>query len=727
MIRAPFGSWPSPISAEQLAVGGRRLEGPVWVGQKLYWTESRAAEGGRQVIVRTEDDVVLERDGAEPLRTVDLLPDPFNARSRVHEYGGSSWAAIPGDGDAEPLLVFVNFADQRIYRFREGEPPVPISPAGPEVASAGGPSLRWAQPLVVHSPVRHLAQNPAQNPVQYPGGDAVGWGAAGTVTELPGDGTEVWWVCEEHLGRADHDGAPLIERYIAAVPLDGRAAEDGAAVRRVTPSSRFVANAALSPDHRHIAWVCWEHPDMPWDSTGLHVGELVDGVVGAHRVLDGGPEVSVLEPHWRDAETLTYLSDRSGWWNPWSASLDGESHPLLHDDQEYAGPLWQLGMSWLADLPAAAIAADDPGSHRMLSIHGRATQRLGVLDTSSGTMEPVQLPHTRISEVAVRDDGVLAVLGGSPEEFSNLSVVRLRREYGHWVPEASRLARSSRDDPPAPQLLPRPEPITVDVPSSGPVHAVVYRPYQEGYAGEDAELPPFIAHVHGGPTGQAVVGLALDIAYYTSRGIGVVDINYGGSSGFGREYRNRLRGQWGVVDVADTVAVMEHLVAEGIADGQRLGIEGGSAGGWTTLACLTRTDTFSAGVSSFGVADAVALALDTHDFESRYLDRLIGPYPEAADVYRERAPLNHVDELSCPVLLLQGDEDAIVPPSQAEMFRDALVAKGIPHAYLLFEGEQHGFRKAESIISATEAALSFYGQVFGFTPAGVPRLDLRRE
>lgn len=269
-----------------------------------------------------------------------------------------------------------------------------------------------------------------QNPGQDPEDDAVGVGAAGSQTEQPGIRNEVWWVCEEHLAQPDRDGAPLIERYIAAVPLDGRAAEDISAVRQVTPSSRFVANAALSPDHRHIAWVCWEHPDMPWDSTELRVGALVDGVAGAHRVLDGGPEVSVLEPHWRDAKTLTYLSDRSGWWNPWTASLDGESHPLLHDDQEYAGPLWHLGMSWLADLPAAGAAAADPDSHRMLSIHGRATQRLGVLDTVNGTMEPVQLPHTRISAVAVRDDGAIAVLGGSAEEFSNLTVGRLHREYG---------------------------------------------------------------------------------------------------------------------------------------------------------------------------------------------------------------------------------------------------------------------------------------------------------
>ena len=261
----------------------------------------------------------------------------------------------------------------------------------------------------------------------------------------------------------------------------------------------------------------------------------------------------------------------------------------------------------------------------------------------------------------------------------------------------------------------------------GVVHAIVHRPRQEGLAGREGELPPFIAQVHGGPTAHVPPVLSLPVAYYTSRGLGVVVVNYGGSSGYGRAYRDRLKGQWGVVDVADTVAVMEHLVAEGIADGERLAIEGGSAGGWTTLACLTRTDAFAAGVSSFGVAELEQFRLDTHDFESRYIDGLVGPYPERRDLYVERAPLSHVDELEVPVLLLQGDEDRIVPPSQSEAFRDALAAKGIPHAYLLFEGEQHGFRKAETIVTAIESSLSFYGQVLGFSPACVPVLALERN
>ncbi|MCT1607660.1 prolyl oligopeptidase family serine peptidase [Nesterenkonia massiliensis] len=682
----PYGSWPSPITAEQLAVGGNRLGGPTWVGDQLWWTEGLAAEGGRQAIVRTAGAVTAE---TEMPATVTVLPAPFNARSRVNEYGGASWTALTENDDAAPLVLFVNFADQRIYRFREGEEPAPISPVGMEVPAAHGSSLRWAQP---------------------------------TPVTLADGSREVWWVCEQHHDARDSSGAPLIERYIVAVPLDGSAAEDAAAIRRVTPSARFVAHPRLSADGARLAWISWEHPQMPWDGTELHVGQLQDGVVVNSTVLDGDTGTSVLNPEWADADTLVYVSDRSGWWNPWRVSFDGagggasEPAQLLQDEQEYAGPLWQLGMSWLEMI----------GPDRALSIHGTATDSLGVVNLAEGSVVELGLAATAIGSVAYRADGLVAVYGVQADEFAAISVGQLSTDDDGARLGQLRTIRSSRQDAPDPALLPVPEPITVTTDSGQEVHAVLYRPRQEGFAAPEAELPPFIAQVHGGPTAKAAVGLSLAIAYYTSRGIGVVDINYGGSTGFGRAYRDRLKGQWGVVDVEDTVAVMRHLVREGIADGARLGIEGGSAGGWTTLACLTRTDVFSAGVSSFGVADAVALAQDTHDFESRYLDQLIGRYPEDEQIYRERAPLNHVDSLECPVLLLQGDEDRIVPPNQAEKFRDAMAAKGIPHAYLLFVGEQHGFRKAENIVASFEASLSFYGQIFGFEPPGVAQLQLTR-
>ncbi|WP_300342280.1 prolyl oligopeptidase family serine peptidase [Nesterenkonia sp.] len=673
----PYGTWPSPITAEQLAVGGNRLGSPQWVGEQLWWTEALAAECGRQTIVRTAEAVTAQTESPQ---TVTVLPAPFNARSRVHEYGGSSWTALELD-DGAPLILFVHFDDQRIYAFREGEDPVPISPEGPEVPSAHGPSVRFAEPSAVR---------------------------------LADGGREVWWICEQHHDRTGDDGAPEIERFIASVPLDGSAAEDPTALRRVTASSRFLAHPRLSPGGTQLAWISWEHPQMPWDGTQLHIGQVRDGVVVEESVVDGDASTSVLNPEWRSDQELVYISDRSGWWNPWRLRIGAAPQQLLADEQEYAGPLWQLGASWLSLLDGDTA----------LTIHGQATDALGVLDLEAGGVTPLDLPHTAISAAVPRGDGLVALLGTTPESFAAISTISVHPGEATVSSSRPRTIRSSRSDSPDPAVLPVPEPITVTGDDGQPVHAVLYRPRNADCTAPEGELPPFVAHVHGRPTAKAPVGLSLGIAYYTSRGIGVVDINYGGSTGFGRAYRDRLAGQWGVVDVQDTVTVMRHLVETGVADPQRLGIEGGSAGGWTTLACLTRTDTFHAGVSSFGVADAVALAQDTHDFESRYLDQLIGRYPEDAEIYRQRAPLNHVDSLNCPVLLLQGDEDPIVPPNQAEAFRDAMLAKGIPHAYLLFEGEQHGFRKAENIIASMEASLSFFGQIFGFEPPGIPRLEL---
>ena len=726
-----YGSWPSPLTADLLATGGTRLGSPRLVGREVWWTEGIATEGGRQAIVRTAGPVALPpAGGAEgppapsvPADRVTVLPAPFNARSRVHEYGGSSWSVVPAPGpDGQgPLVVFVNFADQRVHALREGEQPRPLTHVGPVVESAHGPSLRWADPTVVT-----LA-----------------------------DGTaEVWWVCEDHTGgeegpRPDADGAPHIERSIVAVPLDGSAAEDPAALRRITPASRFVAHPRLSPDGTHLAWISWEHPQMPWDGTELHVAPLLDGSAGEGEIIAGGTDVSVLQPEWLDDERLLFLSDVTGWWNPWTWSSADGARQVLEREEEFAGPMWALGTTWYQVLDA----------DRALVQHGRAATSLSVLRISTGELAPLDCPLTEVGGMQRREDGLLVLAGASPTAFGaiHLAELRLEEEIAQADPSADpsdaapaaastggapaagrapsaapslsplTLLRSSRDDAPDPGLLPEAESIEVPLADGGVVHAIVHRPRQEGLAGREGELPPFIAQVHGGPTAHVPPVLSLPVAYYTSRGLGVVVVNYGGSSGYGRAYRDRLKGQWGVVDVADTVAVMEHLVAEGIADGGRLAIEGGSAGGWTTLACLTRTDAFAAGVSSFGVAELEQFRLDTHDFESRYIDGLVGPYPERRDLYVERAPLSHVDELEVPVLLLQGDEDRIVPPSQSEAFRDALAAKGIPHAYLLFEGEQHGFRKAETIVTAIESSLSFYGQVLGFSPACVPVLALERN
>jgi dipeptidyl aminopeptidase/acylaminoacyl peptidase len=354
---------------------------------------------------------------------------------------------------------------------------------------------------------------------------------------------------------------------------------------------------------------------------------------------------------------------------------------------------------------------------RLLVLHGTDTLTLGVLDPATGELEDLDLPYTLFGSALAASGGTVLATAAAPAEPAG--VIRVELATG-----TATTLRTSLAERPDPAYLPVPRSITVPGPGERDVHAHVYPPSSPDAVAPDGELPPYVVFVHGGPTAHSPAILDLEKAYFTSRGIGVVDVNYGGSTGYGRAYRERLRRQWGIVDVEDCVAVVQALVRDGLADGDRLAIRGGSAGGWTTLAALTTTDAFAAGASYYGVAELIHFAEDTHDFESRYIDGLVGSLPEDRDVYVERAPLSHVDQLSCPVLLLQGLEDKVVPPSQAELFVAALEKKGIPHAYLTFEGEQHGFRRQETVVAALEAELSFYGQVFGFDPPGVPKIEL---
>ncbi len=635
---APYGSWDSPITAADLAAGGHATAGGRFVGEEIWWAEVRPAEAGRYSVRRRGDD-------GEP---VDLLPDPWNARTRVHEYGGGAWTVTD-----ERALVFAEFTDQRLHRLDPGAAaPVPLTPADH--------GFRFA--------------------------------------ELQVSGDEVLAIRETH-------GVRRVVRDLVAVPLDGSAADDPGRIRSLVGDSDFLAGARVSPDGRHLAWIAWNHPDMPWDATELRCAPLVEGVAGEHRVLAGGPGESVLQPEWSSAETLVALTDRSGWWNPVTVTLDGEVTPLLSEDAEYGGPLWQLGMRWFDRLEDG----------RLLAVRTLGSDRLVVLDPATGEVEPVPLPLEAISLGARSGDRVLLSGGAS-------GLPRGLRCLDLGSGELSDV-RLDVDAMPADGVLPRAE-LRTFAGAGREVHAIVYPPRHDDFRAPEGELPPYVAHVHGGPTARAVPVYSAAVAYFTSRGIGVVDVNYGGSTGYGREYRERLRGQWGVVDVEDVVAAVRGLAEVGLADPARLAISGGSAGGWTVLAALTTTTTFAAGASYFGVAELVEFVSETHDFESRYVDGLIGPLPEAADLYAERAPINRVADLRTPVLLLQGEDDPIVPPSQAEMFRDAMIERGIPYAYRLYAGESHGFRRAETIIDAAESELSFYGQVMGFETPGVPVLAI---
>ncbi len=651
-VTARYGAWPAPIGASDVAVAGIRLSGPTTVhtdsGDEVWWAEARPTEGGRTVIVR--------RDAAGAVS--DVLPAGWNARTRVHEYGGTAWLPLPGAG-----LAFADWSDQRVYRLDPGSTaPTPLTP---EPAEAAG--LRYADPVLA------------------PGGE------------------EIWWVREAH-------DQGTIRRHIVAVPVSGAAAADPAAVREIAGGSDFLAFPRPAPDGRRLAWIAWDHPRMPWDGTELRVGELGPaGTVTSVATVLGGPDESVLQPEWADADTLYAVSDRSGWWNLYRLPAGGgEPEPLCPRAEEFGHPLWQLGMT------TYAVLADG----RLVVRHGTDTLALGVLDPATGDLTDLDLPYTLFGSVDVDGDTVLTT-AASPVEPPEVVAVDLPTG-------AVTVLRRSMAEPPDPAYLPQPRSIVVAGPGERDVHAHVYPPSSPDAVAPDGELPPYVVFVHGGPTSHSPAILDLEKAYFTSRGIGVIDVNYGGSTGYGRAYRERLRREWGIVDVEDCVAAVQALVRDGLADGERLGIRGGSAGGWTTLAALTTTDAFAAGVSYYGVAELIAFTADTHDFESRYIDGLVGTLPEDRDVYVERAPLSHVDQLSCPVLLLQGLEDKVVPPSQAELFAAALEKKGIPHAYLPFAGEQHGFRKQESVVAALEAELSFYGQVFGFEPPGVPVLPLTR-
>ncbi len=643
-----YGEWISPISAQALTANVRRLSSPTVVGDEIWWSEDRPAEGGRLTVMARRGDGAL----------VELLPAPWNARSRVHEYGGRAYLPVPGPDS--PGLVFVHFPDQRLYRLDPGaQAPVPLTPAPTEDTAP-----RYADLVLT--------------------------------------GSEVLCVRERH----HRDG---LDRHVVAVPLDGSAADDPAAVREVVGGSHFLANPRLSPDGRRLAWLAWDHPRMPWDGTELRVGTLSAGRVESWTTVLGGETESVFQPEWDGDEHLVAVSDRTGWWNLHRVGVAGEEPtPLYPASQEFGAPLWTLGAATWGWLPDRRIAC----------LHGVGDLRLGILDPATGELSEVELPYTGFTPSLAVAGSRVAVIGYSPARPTAVVAVDL--------PDAAvQVVRPAVDKAALPDAayLPTAEQVVLRGPEGREVHANLYRPRNPEHVGPTGSRPPYVVFVHGGPTGFAPAALDLGKAYLTSRGLGVLDVNYGGSTGYGRAYRERLTGQWGVVDVADAAAAARALVERGLADPARLAIRGGSAGGWTVLCAVTTTDVFAAGTSLYGVADVRRLAETTHDFESRYVEKLVGQEILAHDT---RSPVHHADRARCPVLLLQGSDDPIVPREQAERFRDALAANGIPHALVVFPGEQHGFRGAAAVIAAAEAELSFYGQVMGFTPPGIPTLELSR-
>ena len=629
---APYGSWRSPITADLLVRRAVALHDLVVSGEDLYWNERRPAEGGRQVVVHRSADG----------RVADVVPQGFSARTTVHEYGGGAFTVASG------VVLFSNFADQRLWRLDPGEPPRPITPEPP-------------------TPGTH----------RY---------ADGRVTP---DSSRLLCVRERHLeGHVVND--------LVAVPTAG-----GEAV--VLAEGRdFFAAPRPSPDGRRLAWLGWDHPNMPWDGTELWVGDLDrDGRLRDARLVAGGPEESISQPRWSPGGVLHWASDRTGWWNLYAeGGDDGGGHRALGPmEAEFSGPDWTFGQSTYTFLPDGRLVA---------AWTRDGTDRLGLVHPGGG-VEALDVPFSLFRSVQAWGEEVVAIAASARQAPA---VVAVEVRAG-----AVRVLRPSHEEDVDAGFVAEPRPLRFASAGDRTAHALYYPPANRDHQGPAGERPPLLVTSHGGPTGAASPVLDLGLQFFTSRGFAVVDVNYGGSSGYGRAYRRLLDGQWGVVDVEDCLAAARHLVDQGEVDGRRLAIRGGSAGGYTTLCALVFHDVFAAGASYYGVADLEALAAHTHKFESRYLDRLVGPYPEALDLYRQRSPVHAADRLSCPVILFQGLEDKVVPPEQAEALVAALRAKGLPFAHLTFAGEQHGFRSEAAIRRAIEAELWFYGRVLGFEPS----------
>jgi dipeptidyl aminopeptidase/acylaminoacyl peptidase len=640
--RLPYGTWPSPITARRAAQACMRLAETRAFGESTYWIERRPNEDGRYVVVRADA-------GADPR---DVTPPGFSARTRVHEYGGGSYTVF---GDT---VFFTDDRDQRLYRHREGEEPVAVTPEPPVERG-----LRYADPDV--SP----------------------------------DGERLACVRERH----EANGEVANELVIMGT--------DGSDPTVLASGRDFYASPRWSPDGSRIAYLGWDFPQMPWDGTELRIAEIgPDGAAVSERHVAGGLTESVFQPCWSPEGLVHFVSDRTNWWNLYREDAPGAVTNLTPTDAEFGVPMWVFGYATYAFLSDGRIAV----AYRREGVH-----HLALLDPGSGEMLDLDLPYTCFdSYLSVSGQRLAFIAGGAATPMQVVSLDFATRAV-EVLCESERIEFD-------PGYVARPEPIAFPTTDGRTAYAYHYPPTNPRAIGPETERPPLVVYVHGGPTSEVWPEYDLEVQYFTSRGFAYVAVNYGGSTGYGRSYRESLYGRWGEVDVDDAIAATRALVERDLADGDRLLVTGGSAGGWTVLCALAFRDAFAAGTSYFGVSDLEPFAETTHKFESRYLDLLVGALPEAADVWEARSPARHADGIHRPLLILQGDEDEVVPPAQADVIVEALERQGLPYAYLVFEGEQHGFRKAENIARSLEAELTFYGRVLGFEPHDdLPDLDVR--
>ena len=570
----------------------------------------------------------------------EVVPKEFNVRTTVHEYGGGDYIVHGGK------VYFSNFKDQRVYVQTPGSQPSPITPSDCD--------LRYADGIVDARRSRLIA------------------------------------IREDHTV-----GTPQAANTIVAIDLPR-----GGAGKILVSGNDFYSNPHLNPDGSHLAWLTWNHPNMPWDGTELWVGRLgSDGLIGEREVVAGGTEESIFQPEWSPDGCLYFVSDDTGWWNLYRRK-DGKVEPVRPMEAEFGLPQWVFR--------ERTYGFESPNSI-LCSYVVKDTSYLARLNTDSGSLEKIRVPFTDIYNVLVTP-GYALLLGGSPTV--SLSLVKLNLKTLE-----AQVLRRGREETIDPGYISVPQPIEFPTEHGRTAYAFYYPPKNKDYVAPAGERSPLLVMSHGGPTSSTGTTLRYATQFWTSHGIAVVDVNYGGSTGYGREYRNRLRGKWGVVDVDDCVNAARYLAKRGDVDAKRLAITGGSAGGYTTLCALTFRKFFNTGASYYGVSDVEALVRDTHKFESRYEEKLVGPYPECANLYRDRSPINYVDRISCPIILFQGLEDKVVPPDQSSKFFDAVRKKGLPAAYITFEGEQHGFRKAENLKQSIEAELYFYSKIFHFNPA----------
>jgi dipeptidyl aminopeptidase/acylaminoacyl peptidase len=632
---APCGSWPSPVGADDVAAGEALVEWLGFVGDEVWWTEVRPGDGGRNALMRHTGEGI-----------VDALPG-WDVRTRVIEYGGRPWAPA-GDG-----VVFVHYADQRVYRWTPGAEPVPLSPVG------DGPSLRHA--------------------------------------DLSVRDTEVWCLRETVLDPE----CTKVTRHLVALPLDGTGATDPSAVRVLAATHDFMTGPRLAPSGTQVAWLGWNHPAMPWDSTDLVVAGIhPDGTLGEPRRTHGGGGVSVTQVDWAvGTDTLYAISDPAGWWNLHEVDpATGAARVLCAREEEFGEALWRIGLRWALPLADGSVAV----------IHGTSGRSLGVL-SPDGSLRDIDSPYTEWAYPAT-DGTRVAVVAAGPRHRRAVVLVDL----AEGTTRVLRPATAGHDDYASVPVH------RTDRGADGvEVHSHVYPPHSPDFTAPDGEPPPFLVFVHGGPTSRSHRVRNQEITYFTSRGIGVVDVQYRGSTGFGRAYRDGLRGEWGVVDVADCATVTRGLIADGTATPNRIAIRGGSAGGWTAVVSLTtEPDLYHAAAIYYPVLDLEGWRTrGTHDFESRYLESLVGPWPDRREVYRDRSPVHHVDRITAPLVLFQGLDDTVCPPAQSERLLAGLTASSVDHEYLTFEGEGHGFRRAETTARCLRAELHLYGRALGFAPA----------